>query len=146
MRLTSQAIVPPGPYAFLDRQVANGGTYFYKLEAVDRGGKNSFFGPVSARAGGFHINLLSRSHPNPFRGPLVSIDFDLTTRGPTKLTILDVAGRRVRLLVNEVRESGHHRITWDGLNDRGESVPTGLYFYRLEEGSFSETRSLVRLK
>ena len=76
----------------------------------------------------------------------MSIDFDLTTRGPTKLTILDVAGRRVRLLVNEVRESGHHRITWDGLNDRGESVPTGLYFYRLEEGSFSETRSLVRLK
>jgi hypothetical protein len=145
-RLTSQLLMSAGTYTFLDRRVMSGETYFYKLEAVDRGGRSTFFGPVSARTGLASRNRLGMSRPNPFRGALAAIDFDLIVGGKTKLTILDVSGRRVRILVDEVLEQGAHTISWNGRNDRGESLPPGMYFYRLQAGSFSTTRSLVRLK
>ena len=65
---------------------------------------------------------------------------------PVTLTIYDVSGRRVRELVDERRERGAYRVVWDGRNDAGSPVATGVYFYRLVAGTFVETKKMTLIK
>jgi flagellar hook assembly protein FlgD len=86
---------------------------------------------------------LHQNAPNPFR-PATTIRFDLPRRGPVSLRVYDVAGRLVRSLVDgSPLEAGRHEAVWDGRNESGRSVGAGLYFYRLQAGSLSETRRMV---
>ena len=66
----------------------------------------------------------------------------------TSLIVYDVAGRRVRTLVSETQSPGvdGFTATWDGRDDRGRAVATGVYFYRLVAGDYSQTRKMVLLK
>jgi hypothetical protein len=150
--VTPEVIEPPGPYRFLDSDVSVGTTYFYRLEAMDRTDGRAFFGPVVVRmeapsAIGLR-DWLGQSHPNPFRGESerTAIRFELAGRTRATLEVFDASGRLVRLVLDETLEAGEHAGFWDGRNARGEAVGSGIYFYRLEAGEFSETRSLVRLK
>jgi hypothetical protein len=150
-RVTSELIQPPGPYRFLDSDVAPGTTYFYRLEVVDRSGGNQFYGPVEATTLATAASpryLLSQNHPNPFVAEqgATAIGFVLGQQGPAKLRIFDATGRLVRLLVDEPLSAGPHLARWDGRNDGGSPVGSGTYFYRLEAGAFSETRTLVRVR
>jgi len=83
--------------------------------------------------------------PNPFSG-LTSIRYDLPHRTMADLRIYDAAGRLVRVLFRDTQDSGHHAVQWDGRNDLGEPVRTGIYWYRLEAGSRSQTRKLMFLR
>jgi hypothetical protein len=62
------------------------------------------------------------------------------------LTILDVTGRQVRTLVNRLQSGAEHEVFWDGKNDAGKDVSSGVYFYRLTAGKFSESKKMVMLK
>jgi flagellar hook assembly protein FlgD len=62
------------------------------------------------------------------------------------LTIYEVARRRVRELVNERRERGACKVVWDGQNDAGQTVASGVYFYKLVAGSFTDTKKATALK
>ena len=85
--------------------------------------------------------------PNPFN-PTTTIRYDVAEAGPVSLVVYDVAGKRVATLVNEVRSpvEGGHRVTWNGRNDRGATVPSGVYFYRLVTSGYTETRKMVLMK
>ena len=151
-RVTSELIQPPGPYRFLDTGVRAGTTYFYRLEALDLTGGSAFFGPVVARmeapsAIGLR-DWLGQSYPNPFRGESErsAIRFELAGRTRATLRVFDASGRLVGIVLDETLEAGEHAAFWDGRNARGEAVGTGVYFYRLDAGHFSETRPLVRLR
>jgi FlgD Ig-like domain len=85
------------------------------------------------------------SYPNPFN-PETTIGFTTTDRGPVSVAIYDVSGGLVRTLVHETLSSGSHTAVWDGRDDRGQRVPSGMYFYRFVAGSFSETRKILLLK
>lgn len=87
--------------------------------------------------------LLKQNVPNPFN-PTTRIAFTLEERSPVLLEIFDVAGRPVRTLLRD-REfpSGLHDVTWDGRDERGATVPSGLYLYRLRTGDRSEVRKMV---
>jgi flagellar hook assembly protein FlgD len=63
-----------------------------------------------------------------------------------KLSIYNVRGQRVRVLVNELQAAGHNTVLWDGKNQDGQEVASGIYFYRLEAGEFTDTKSMVLLK
>jgi hypothetical protein len=60
--------------------------------------------------------------------------------------VYDVAGRLVATLVDGVHKPDRYKVVWTGLNNTGQEVATGVYFYRLEAGSFVKTRKLVLLK
>nr|MEE4269585.1 FlgD immunoglobulin-like domain containing protein [Candidatus Krumholzibacteria bacterium] len=77
---------------------------------------------------------LARNYPNPFN-PITTIRFRLEKAEPTRLEIFDLAGRRVRVLLDEKRSAGDHEIQWDGRNTQGRTVSSGVYFYRLETPS-----------
>ena len=85
--------------------------------------------------------------PNPFN-PVTTIRYNLAETGPVSLVVYDVAGRRVATLVDEVRSpvEGGHAVTWNGRNDRGQAVTSGVYFYRLVTRDFTETKKMVLMK
>jgi flagellar hook assembly protein FlgD len=60
--------------------------------------------------------------------------------------VYDVRGKLVRVLARGPMEAGAHSAVWDGLNERGDPVASGVYFYRLQAGSFTETKKLVLLR
>ncbi|MBU1707816.1 T9SS type A sorting domain-containing protein [bacterium] len=83
---------------------------------------------------------LYQNYPNPFN-PSSQIAYCLANRGRVSLKIFDVLGREVQVLVDGAQNAGNHVATFDG-----SGLATGLYFYRLQTGKFSETKKMVLLK
>jgi len=92
-----------------------------------------------------HTTRLYPNSPNPFN-PATSLRFDLANPGFVHLRIVDVAGRVVRTLVREARPAGRYVEVWNGLNEHGQRVSSGVYFYRLDAPGFTETHKLVLLR
>ncbi|HET6462800.1 MAG TPA: FlgD immunoglobulin-like domain containing protein [Candidatus Krumholzibacteria bacterium] len=84
--------------------------------------------------------------PNPFN-PQTTIRYDVVAGGAdVNINIYDVSGRLVRELVNEHRAAGMWSAQWNGEDDRGQRVASGVYFYRMRAGAFVETKKMVLLK
>jgi hypothetical protein len=88
---------------------------------------------------------LSQNYPNPFN-PQTTIRFSLPRTTVVDLSIYDATGHVVKTLVNGTTLGGEHSIIWDGQDDRGEKVASGVYFMRLEAGGRVKTAKLVVLK
>jgi hypothetical protein len=88
---------------------------------------------------------LYQNEPNPFN-PVTSIRFDLAQNGAVELRIFDVKGRLVRTLLDRSLPRGWHLAQWDGTNDRGQSVASGVYFLRMSTAQKVQTRKLILLK
>jgi hypothetical protein len=89
--------------------------------------------------------VLYQNVPNPFN-PTTTIRFDLAAEAHVELRIYDVAGRLVRTLANQPMGRNLNAIVWDGLDLAGLPVPSGVYFYRLKAGDFTDTRKMVVLR
>ena len=84
--------------------------------------------------------------PNPF-SRAITISFELPAPAPVRLAVFDVAGRRVRLLVDGERHAaGRHSVIWNGRDDAGRAMSSGTYFYRLEAGRWGETKRMTLVK
>ena len=84
-------------------------------------------------------------HPNPFN-PRISIRYRIGHRTSAKLGIYDVSGRKVRSLIDGVVEEGLHEVVFDGIDDRGLSVSSGIYFLRMDTAEVLEVRQITLLK
>jgi hypothetical protein len=83
--------------------------------------------------------------PNPFN-PQTTISFSLSAAGRVRLAIYDVAGRLVATLADGLFSSGRHALVWNGQDETGRHVVSGVYLYKLEAGSYVETRRMTLLK
>lgn len=88
---------------------------------------------------------LQQNYPNPFN-PTTTIEFALPTATDVEIWVYNVTGQRVRTLVNRTMPAGYHEIAWDGTNDGGEQVGSGVYFYRIEAGDFVQSKKMMLLK
>ncbi|MGH7492351.1 MAG: CHRD domain-containing protein [bacterium] len=88
---------------------------------------------------------LLQNYPNPFN-PTTIIRYDLPQAGYVKLVIYNLLGKAVRALVNAKEAPGFKQVTWDGANDAGERVTSGIYIYRIETEGFAATRKLMLLR
>ena len=89
---------------------------------------------------------LRHNVPNPFN-PMTTIEFDLPKSDRVSLRIYDVSGKLVRILLNaELVEAGRREATWRGRDEAGRQVAAGVYFYRFEAGSFSDTKRMTLVK
>jgi hypothetical protein len=90
-------------------------------------------------------NHLSHNYPNPFN-PLTTIKFGVRERGVVKIKIYNAAGQLIKTLIDEVLDPGEYSKDWNGVNDRGAAVASGIYFYRMETKSFGKTRKMILLR
>ena len=88
---------------------------------------------------------LGQNYPNPFN-PQTHIRFTIDKKMQVSLKVFDALGREVRLILNETLSPGEHNVTWDGKNNRGEKMSSGIYFYRLIAGKNSIVRKMVLLQ
>lgn len=85
---------------------------------------------------------LDQNFPNPFN-PGTTISFDLPVPGMVRLSIFTVSGQLVRTLVHERYPAGRHAVSWNGRNEEGKLVASGVYLYRLETAGFVKTKKMV---
>ena len=89
--------------------------------------------------------LLSQNHPNPFNLK-TSITYSVPVAGNIKLTIYDLLGRRVKTLADFHQTPGQKSIDWEGTDDKGNAVASGIYFYKIDAGAFTDSKKMVILK
>ena len=88
---------------------------------------------------------LHANYPNPFN-PETTIEFDVARAGKVKLAVYNVLGQQIRILSNSQLNPGSYRVKWDGTNDSGEAVSSGIYFLRMSAGSFTQHRRMLLMK
>jgi len=89
--------------------------------------------------------VLHQNYPNPFN-PQTTVAFDLAHSGDVELTVFNVLGRKVKTVFDGKLLKGHHEFDWDGTNDAGTSIASGVYFYRLQTSSGTKARKMLLLK
>ena len=128
-------------HRFIDRDVASGGSYQYRVFIDEGSGRRMLFETRAIVVPRGWL-VLRQNRPNPFN-PSTVIDYYLPTAGRVTVGIFDVRGRLVVKLVDETRARGEHSIRWSGLDARGATVPSGVYFYRLTIGKESASRKML---
>jgi len=147
-----------GKYAYINlgSQVAEGFTINYHTSAstvnlfYSLNGRDSSIVIISDTDADDPINpavsfSLSQNYPNPFN-PVTYITFSLPKEETAFLGIYNVKGQLVKTLINGIMNSGTHRVQWNGLDDAGKSVSSGIYFYTLQSGNKSITHKMLLLK
>jgi hypothetical protein len=134
----------PTDYTYVDRDLTNGVTYSYMIEAVNYQGKVDPYGPVTATPlaanavpGEF---ALSQNYPNPFNASTV-IRYQLASDEHVTLKVYNINGQEVASLVDTDQKAGVYSVHWTG-----EGVSSGVYFYTMTAGDFSQTMKMVFVK
>lgn len=131
-------------FEYIDDTALPGCSYKYRVEYILDGESHVLFITEPVETPGVALSL-EQNHPNPFN-PSTTVSYNLPAAGYVSCEIFDVTGRRVRTLISNVQTSGSHRIKWNGLNNTGERVVSGVYFYRLHAGKEELTRKMVLMR
>ena len=129
------------------------GKYVYMVQAVYADTVSAFaFSPVIEKGTNEDdptlpplVTALQGNYPNPFN-PSTTIAFDKAVEGNVRIEIFNVRGQRVTTLVNEVYTPGKYTVEWNGTDQSGRQVGSGLYFYRMTADEFTSTKRMVLLK
>ena len=123
-------------YSYSDKSIKRG-TYFYRLKQVDFDGSYEYSDVVEAELRAFNSYLLEQNYPNPFN-PTTKIGFGIQNKSNVKITVLNVIGEEVAVILNEEREAGYYQVEFNAAN-----LPSGVYFYQLRAGSFTDTKKMI---
>ena len=139
----------PREYEFTDRYPGFG-KYLYRLRQIDNDGTYRFSNTIDVTVNSPGNYVLYQNYPNPFN-PETKIEYQIKNDGIVKLTVFDILGREVKVLVNEKKNTGKYFIDWKGENSNGEKVSSGIYFYKMEVrenkgGFYSQTKKLIIIK
>ncbi len=88
---------------------------------------------------------LRQNYPNPWN-PETKIEYALKKGGHVTLHIYNVLGQKVKTLLDQDQPAGFYQINWDGENDKGKVVSSGIYLYKLEVNGFSQAKTMLLLK
>lgn len=126
-------------YSFTDANLSTG-TYSYRLKQVDYNGTYSYSEVVTVDVTAPAKFELAQNYPNPFN-PATSIKFTLPQSSDVTLKIYNALGQEVKTIVNRFMESGSHTINFDA-----SDLNSGIYFYKLDAGQFSEVKKMTLIK
>jgi len=88
---------------------------------------------------------LSQNFPNPFN-PVTTINYDLPEQSHVLINIYDILGREIRTIVKTTQDAGYKSVIWDGTDEFGRSVGTGIYLYQIKAGDFNQTKKMLLLR
>jgi hypothetical protein len=117
----------------------------YEDVAVDGASIASVREPERPSAASSRVTALHPCSPNPFN-PRTTIRYTLDREDLARLVIYDVAGRRVRTLVDAVQPAGERAVVWDGRDESGQQLSSGIYVYQLATSTYAEARKVVLAK
>jgi S-formylglutathione hydrolase FrmB len=129
----------PNNYTFVDK-LTDAGKYFYRLKQIDFGGKYEYSQTVEVNWSPFTTYKLEQNYPNPFN-PTTTIVFGIPEKGNVRLSILNILGEEIKVLLNEEKEVGYHSLDFDGSN-----LPSGVYFYQLKIAEFISTKKMILVR
>jgi hypothetical protein len=142
--LSRDGILSPSTRTYRDDTAVPGRTYDYRLGVLTQAGNEVFSSIERVRIPAPAL-ALHQSFPNPSRrGQTTTIAFTLQRDAHVRLEVFDVSGRKVRTLVDAPVEAGYQTAQWDGRNDGGETVGSGVFLYVLRaEGSVLARKSIL---
>lgn len=144
-------------YSYLDQSVEPGQTYYYQIGDVTLSGETTMYGPISATAYPTGVTDHKQSHnvstdykldeayPNPFNGK-TTIHFSMLKAGEVRIEVYNLMGQKIRTLVSEKRAAGNHFVSWDGKNDFGQPIGSGIYLYKMTINNFQAGKRILYLK
>ncbi len=138
----------PNSYSFIDDRLQDKGTYYYRLEDIDIEGQTNHHGPVTITVDQVKLPenfYVQQNYPNPFN-PSTTLEYGLPEVASVRVQVYNVRGELVRTLVNENQTAGHKTLTWNGSNDNGTIVPTGIYICRIQAGSSTKAIKMMFAK
>ena len=91
------------------------------------------------------MNKLNSNFPNPFN-PTTTISFSLKETGNVKIEIFNIRGQKVKTLINGLLPAKNHQIVWNGKDDKGKSVSSGIYFYKMRSANYTASRKMILMK
>lgn len=150
-------IIQKSESIYEDFNVELGQTYYYKLSAVDSADNVSepsdeliAIADLINFVGGNQGTIidefqLKQNYPNPFN-PATTIEYTLPRAGYVKIRIYDVLGREIISLFDGYKDAGNHKLVWEGKDNSGNQVASGLYFYQMLAGNFNAVKKLLLQK
>jgi len=129
----------PKSYSYTDANPVAGKTK-YRLKQIDFDGRYEYSEEIEVEIEILSKYELSQNYPNPFN-PSTTIKFSLAESGMVQLEVYNTLGERVTQLINREMEKGNHTVEFNGNN-----LPSGIYFYRLVSGNFSEVKRMMLIK
>lgn len=144
---------PPGSnaYSYTDTSARPGTSYEYRLQPVGRAGLALTAEPVVLRidyesgATDGPVAVLYPNAPNPFAAS-TDIRFELSDQVHVTLTIYNILGRKIRVLVDGTQGPGRYARTWNGMDGDGRAVPSGVYLYRMTAGGVEQNGKMLLLR
>ncbi len=141
----NEALLPPdGENEYRDYGAIPGRSYTYRIDALEDGIITMSSYTIKVVLPPKPLTLY-QNHPNPFN-PSTSISFFLPSDRHVNLVIYDIKGRKIKTLANSSRQAGKHTINWNGTNNSGHNVSSGVYYYRLTADKKVITKKMVLLR
>lgn len=126
-------------YSYIDQNV-NAGIYSYRLKQVDFDGTFEYSNEIFVNVTAPLEFTLDQNFPNPFN-PSTTINYSIPNSSFVQLIVYNSIGQEIAILVNEIIEGGNHSVDFDASN-----LPSGIYLYKLQAGSFVETKKMILMK
>ncbi|MBK7632626.1 MAG: T9SS type A sorting domain-containing protein [Ignavibacteriales bacterium] len=129
----------PVSYSYTDVDLV-AGTYTYRLKQIDLDGTFDYIGSIEVEVVPPKVFALEQNYPNPFN-PTTTIKYSVPTSGLVNLSIFNVLGEKVTDLINKEVEAGSYELNFNASN-----LSSGVYFYKLEAGSFTSIKKMMLIK
>jgi hypothetical protein len=134
-------------YSYSDKEVQQGVLYWYKIEEIPMEGSSTFYGPIVVEG----VNTrptefdMAQNYPNPFN-PQTTIDYQLPDNTHVTIRVYNLVGQLVKILVNKDMTAGYFNVTWDGLDQEGSKVSSGIYLVRMQTDSYVKVKKMTIIR
>ncbi|MDD2250899.1 MAG: T9SS type A sorting domain-containing protein, partial [Candidatus Cloacimonetes bacterium] len=142
-------------YFYTDFEVYTNIVYYYWLESVSLNGASDFYGPLTVTIGDPTqeplppvvpmVTKLYNAFPNPFN-PNTNIRYSLKEAGKVNIEIYNMKGQRIKAYHQEHNAPGYYQVSWDGRDENGRVVSSGIYLYRLTTGKYTAAKKMILAK
>jgi hypothetical protein len=135
----------PQSYSFVDENLSSG-IYYYRLKQIDYDGTFTYLPTGQAGSNEIEVEItpseyiLEQNYPNPFN-PSTSIQYAIGSRQFAILKVYNVLGKEIATLVNEEKSAGNYQVEFDG-----RKFSSGIYYYKLNSGDFTQTKKMILIK
>ena len=133
-------------YSFTDRNYEGNATYYYRIEQVDADGGSEMFSAIEVTALFIPTEYaLSQNYPNPFN-PMTTFTYDVPEVSDVTIKVYSLLGKEVRTIYSKQQMPGRYTQTWDGTDNTGRKLASGVYFLRMQAGSFSILHKMTLIR